>query len=397
MIKFFKFSALQYIAIFISIGVNFFLAKYLSKDNYGIYSLGLVYYNIIYGITDFGLERNGLVKLNNSKFNFFLEEVYSQVLVRVATIVLVTFISLFYAVTQKNFNIICWYIVAGFIHSTLPKYFFDYKYKFIQESFILILDRLAFVSLIVLSFYGNNLTNFTIAIAYTVGRFLYVVMSSFALWKNPKRQIKWEEVLKKTRYTFKNNFVFWLSTTSNVFLLFFNQLLLGTKTGYGALAVFAFAMQFVSMLRIIQTQFLRWNTPKISELISSNKMSFRRLNSFLFRSFLFSFFSSLLLFIAASLIIEKFYPNFSESVPVLIVLCIWSVFYGPGIINSFILSNKISGNIFLLISILTTSCSVILGYVFKADAFKMAVAISVSHTTAMFIQYYLSFKNYDKS
>ncbi len=397
MIKFLKFSGLQYLGVGLSILINFFLAKYLIKENYGLYSLGTVVYNIIYGLNNYGLERNGLVRLNNSILSNFIEEGLAQVMIRSGLIIIISVSCIIYFIADPNFNILIWYILAGLIHSLVPKYFFDFRGMFIYESWISLIDRVVYFGILVFAFISHEFTNLYLGIAYLIGRMVYTVLCLKLLSINQENSVDWSVAISKLKELFKGNFVFWLATASNVLLLYFNQLLLGTKNGTASLAIFSFAMQFISLLRILQTQVLRWNTPMLSQKISQNILSFFDVRRVLFKAFIFSLGASILLYFSAAFVIKIYYQTFSQSIDVLAVLCFWSVFYGPGIIISFILSNRISGNIFLIISLGSALLSVFLGYVFQADAFMMSIAIASSHMLAIFFQFYLIFRSYAKN
>ena len=78
------------------------------------------------------------------------------------------------------------------------------------------------------------------------------------------------------------------------------------------LAIFSFALQFVSLLRIFQNQYLRWNIPELSKRISEETLDFKTINKHLFKALVLSLISSLILYFVASFIIINFWLSLSS-------------------------------------------------------------------------------------
>lgn len=394
--KFLKFSFLQYVAVFLSIIANFFLAKYISKDNYGLYSLGLVFFNIINGICDYGLERNGLVRLNkfikgNDDDEYMVQFITRTFITVVFSVALVGYILI------EGFSIyLCFYILATLVVSIVPKYYFDFHNGFIKESGFLIADRFSFVAMVLLLFFSRNLTVFSLALVYFISRFIYFLLALSEAFKH-KNQLVFNTFIvirAKIVQLFKDNVLFWLVTVFNIILLYVNQLVLTSNSGVKTLATFAFAMQFISLLRILQTQYLRWNTPFISNEISHDRLSFQTINKILLKGLAFSAVASIGLYFCASFIISRFYPKFHDSIPILLILCLWSVIYGPGLVNSLILSNKIAPHKFFILSVSFTVLSITANVLLGSGAMITTFSIIVPHSISIFIQYYFTYRSY---
>ncbi len=391
--NFFKFSILQYIGILISLLINFFLAKNISQENYGIYSLGLVLFNTIIGVKDYGLERNSLVRLN--LFSSNLRREYTvQFIVRLLVLILLFILFSFYIKYNRYLPHLYLYTLGAFVFSITPKFFFDFNKEFVKESLIALYDRVFYLVAILCFFVFDMLDVFYISLSYFLSRLIYFLLTLKSLnsWLDFSN-VNYLEIKK----IFSKNFLFWLTTVFNTVLLSANQLVLSSKKGVLDLAIFSFALQFVSLLRILQNQFLRWQVPELSKKISNNELSIGFINKKLLNSLLFSLIFSTLLYLSASLLVTNFYPNYIESIDVLAILCLWSIFYGPGIVNSFILSNKIRPFVFFIISIFFASVSLFANVVLNADYILTAFIIVIPHTLSMFIQYYLTLKNYARN
>ncbi len=392
--NFFKFSFLQYIGILISLFINFFLAKNITQENYGLYSLGLVLFNTIIGVKDYGLERNSLVRLNSNIGGDIKDEYTAQFLVRLLVLFFLFLLSFLYIEYNNYLSYLYFYIFGAIIFSITPKFFFDFNKQFVKESIITIFDRLFFLIAIFSLFYFNKLEIYSISLFYLLSRGIYFILTikSLRFWVSISniKKVKINKILNE-------NFLFWLTTVFNTILLNVNQLVLSSNQGVLDLAIFSFALQFVSLLRILQNQFLRWQVPELSKKISENTLTINLINKKLLKSFFFSLIFSLLLYISASVIITFFYQKYLESLKVLLILCVWSVFYGPGIVNSFILSNKIKSSYFFMISIFFTSVSLLMNVFFNANYIITALIIVIPHTISIFVQYYLTNINYADS
>ncbi|CAL2094240.1 membrane hypothetical protein [Tenacibaculum sp. 190524A02b] len=389
--NFFKFSFLQYIGILISLLINFFLAKNISQENYGIYSLGLVLFNTIIGVKDYGLERNSLVRLNLYSPSCVKVEYTSQFIVRLFILLFLFVLSSFYIEYNNYQSYLYLYSLGAIVFSITPKFFFDFNKQFVRESLIALCDRAFYLIAILCFFVFDKLEVFYISLSYFLSRLIYFILTL----KSLKSWIDFRVIdYLKVKKIFNENFLFWLTTVFNTILLSANQLVLSSKQGVLDLAIFSFALQFVSLLRILQNQFLRWQVPGLSEKISNNNLSISYINKKLIKSLLFSLTFSILLYISAGIIITNFYPNYTKSIRVLAILCIWSIFYGPGIVNSFILSNKIKPFVFFIISTFFASVSLFANVLLNADYILTALIIVIPHTISMFVQYYLTLKNY---
>jgi len=391
-INFIKFSSLQYVSIIISFGLNFFLAKNTSQEDYGIYSLGLLLFNTIIAVKDYGLERNSLVRLNLAKLNSNLREEYSsQFIVRLLTLIFLVILGTFYIIFNDLGFYLYFYLLAAFFLSITPKFFFDFNNFFIKESFLSIFDRLIILFLLISLYVYENFDIFYISLSYFISRLFYFILtiSDLRNWIGYKF-IKQNIIKNILSY----NFLFWLTSVFNIILLNINQLVLTSKGGVLDLAVFSFALQFISILKILQNQFLRWKIPDLSKMISQHSLSIAKINKVLFRAFLFSAVFSSIIYFIASIVINNYFLEYKASLEVLLILCVWSIFYGPGLINSYILSNKIKPSIFFIVSVFFTSVSLFMNVLFEIDYILTAYIIVIPHTVSMFVQYYLTYKNY---
>ncbi|WP_348706951.1 hypothetical protein [Tenacibaculum sp. 190524A02b] len=367
------------------------MAKNISQENYGIYSLGLVLFNTIIGVKDYGLERNSLVRLNLYSPSCVKVEYTSQFIVRLFILLFLFVLSSFYIEYNNYQSYLYLYSLGAIVFSITPKFFFDFNKQFVRESLIALCDRAFYLIAILCFFVFDKLEVFYISLSYFLSRLIYFILTL----KSLKSWIDFRVIdYLKVKKIFNENFLFWLTTVFNTILLSANQLVLSSKQGVLDLAIFSFALQFVSLLRILQNQFLRWQVPGLSEKISNNNLSISYINKKLIKSLLFSLTFSILLYISAGIIITNFYPNYTKSIRVLAILCIWSIFYGPGIVNSFILSNKIKPFVFFIISTFFASVSLFANVLLNADYILTALIIVIPHTISMFVQYYLTLKNY---
>ena len=391
-----KFSSLNYFQSFLSFSASIFLARNIGKELYGEYALGLIFFNILSTIIQFGSEKTlirDLVQKKEPK-SVLKAATFINIFISLTALISIFIWLYFQSISISGVAIITLFSFAGICLGLSPAAWFDYKGEIHFQALLLLVEKLFFlVSIFVILFFSKNssLTAFYAALAFLVCRLACALKEWHFVFSD------FEGESTKTLFYLKqilsNNVWIWIAVLGNMLMSQGNQLILKSDTSSSELASYAIAFQLIMMIRLFQRQIVRLMSPAIAELtkLGSNNMKFirRRMHKYYFLSLISSLVLVIPLFIISPVLIKVVVgPQYLDAVPIFRILLIWISLFGLALVNNQFLISFNLNRTFLLITTFFGIISLFLSYsmipIYQGRG--AAISLLVSHYGSIFTQ-----------
>jgi len=259
------FSFLNYSQAGISFLITILLARNIAKNEFGEYSYLIALTNILIVVMQFGTDKTlvrDLVQKPNSNNTLWSASIV-WFLTGIFTIVSI-YLWFSNSVSYNQVSgLLLIFLLIGFLKGMTPILWFDFKRVMNLHAFFSVIERIIYLSLIVLLFYVFEQPKlFYIAISIFTSRLLLFLYEWSYIIKNVP--LKFEESIKNIKNILKNNYFVWFASIGNLAMTHFNQVILKEYTNTIQLAYYGLAFQFIMLLRLFQSQFLRLISPKIA-------------------------------------------------------------------------------------------------------------------------------------
>jgi len=391
-----SFSILNYTQAALGFLITIFLARTLSKTDFGYYTFGMIFFNSFFVLTSFGLDKSqvrDIIQLAEDKWRFHVNATWLKVLVGgiliSATALWVLFFG--YAESIKN-TVLLLGSISGVIFALSAKAWYDAIGGLHRHAIITLCERIIFFLSVILII--NLVLGSTI---------LIYIFSTLLLLKGIVTSYEWASIkdrsihyFVKAKSSFKkiisSNVWLWLAAIGNLIMVQCNQLILENNDGLSALAAFGLAFQIVHFIKILQGQILRLATPQIAKVTIDQHTSeiMRNLIRLCGLSLLLTLMIVIPFYFFIPIFIETVIGvNFSDSIPVFNVLLLWVSIYGIAIINNqFLVSLKLE-RFYFGITILFGIGSLFLSFLFIEyyGAIGAAYSLLVSHGCSIIAQF----------
>ena len=389
------FSGLNYLQSGLSFLTSLLLARELGQYEYGYFTYGIIFTNTLSVITQFGLDKTlvrDLVQRKDSEKILYAASFLKLVLSILSILGVLLWMLVFSNFESARIYIVLLCTISGCLLGISPKAWFDVKGKIQEHAYILLLDRFIFFvgSMFFLFIFRNDMIIINVCIAMLLGR---LVMSYYE-WKFIKQSTELpivKDLLGFVRSAVRTNLWVWFAAIGNLMMTHVNQLLVDLQMGPGELGLYGFALQLITLVKILQNQILRLSTPSISKVVEQEDYSLI-LRSFV-KNCLLSLGSTILVLLPAFLLAPWFIRNFvgadfMAAVPVFNALCLWVLLFGVALIaNQFLLSFHMQKAYFYT-TVFFGLLSVYLAYVLIGayGAVGAAFSLIIAHFGSIFIQ-----------
>jgi len=390
-----RFSSLSYLQAGISFLVAILLARHLGPDLYGMYTYGIVFNTSLFILIQFGLDKTlvrDLVQKENPAA-YLLAACWIKFLLVIAGLsILLVWGFLMAAHQPDKVAIAVLFGISGCLFGLSPRAWFDYIGKIQLHASLLLLERILSLGGVGYLLFWAQPTALVVkvGIVLLVGRLLLAIFEwSYVYARIPK--ISFQKVRQLIRPLLLENAWVWLAAINNLLMTNANQIILDQKAGAEALGFYGFALQLIMLVQLMQGQLLRLATPSIAQTVQQHKGKKR------FRKYLKDI--GLCLGLTLVLLIPVYFlaPHFigwlggrdyDGALPVLRVLCIWSIVYGIALINNQYLLSFHLQKVFFWITLIFGLLSIGLVFYFIPIYGTVGAAFSllVSHSGSVLVQ-----------
>ena len=375
------------------------LFQTLGDENFGLIHLAFSILTLYAIFVRFGYDFNAPVKI--AKFSENPEEVsyvnrIISLRVFLSMILFLVSIPIIFLFFESNFNKILIFSFTILISESLnPLFYFQGKNKILPQVILNFLSKSIYIILILLFISGSNdayLANFFYGLSISVFYIIYWIR-----YFNKSAITNLGFSIKKIIYSFKENFIFFISSTYAHFSINSALILLSIFVNDKELGRFTLAYKVAFILRMVPIFFIQSALQQASKSFTKSKEEYKVYTSKYFKfGLLITFVISSLSYIFSDLIIYIFAHekiNYSSNIlslisfiPFLAMLNFKNVTYILVNDLKFILNKATFYTlIFMLIS------SLILSYLY--GGYGMAISLLLTELFSFFIHYFLIKKN----
>ncbi len=390
------YSTLNYLQAGFSFAIALLLARKLGAEQYGYYTYGIVFNTTFFILIQYGLDKTlvrDLVQKSEEAATILISGTLLKLIITLLGVLLMVIWGFVFGGDElKKVYIALLFGVSGSIYGIGPRAWFDFKGKIQNHAVFLFIERLIFFSgTIYLLFRGGEQ-----AIILLVGWVLLIgrLIMSFFEWSFVVRTIekpKWKSVKASLKpLIFQNSWV-WLAAINNLIMTNANQLILDQQLGTKQLGYYGLAFQLIMLVQLMQGQVLRLTTPSIAEAVQKTK-GWGILNKYrldLLRCVGLTIAMLIPIYFLAPYLIEWLVgKDYAGALPVLRVLCFWSLVYGLALINNqYLLSYHLQKS-FFSITLVFGLISIYLVYAFIPLYGVVGAALSLltAHFGSVFVQ-----------
>lgn len=399
------FSALNYLTAILPLLLSLVLARNMSAELYGLYMLSLVGFNIFSIVGQIGSDKTLIIALSRSEnprntlFNVTKAKWSAFVIVSMLLLIVVAF----GGVVNSQLYFLFFGALTGLFFALSPRQWHDFNSTQHIGQIILFLERLIFVivSLCIVCFFKpSKFVVLAIVIMSLILR-LFSTLFDTKLIMNKCVSIQFFS-LRQLRIVFVDNVFIILASLGNLLMTQANQLALSSVSGVASLASFGLAMQFVSVIRLGQRQFLRLQIRNLSELNKDAEkiIYLRTLRSYTLKSLLITLSLGTLIYAVFPVINRYFLHNEYKDVRIiLLVLIAWMMVLGVSLgLNQLVLTRGLRKSYFyvtIFYGILSLFLSVKLSIIYSG--LGTAIALLMSHLMSVLTQLYLVLKDLKKN
>lgn len=390
-----KFSSLNYLQSFLSFGASILLARTIGKELYGNYALGLIFFNILSTINQFGSEKTLVRDLvqNDEPKSVLKAATYINLAVSVLTLSGVGIWLFFQNMASENTAIVALFAIAGTCLGLSPIAWFDYQGRIHRQALLFALEKLLFFSAVCFILFVGKSGDLALqaAAAFFLCRLTIAVPEWLFVFRN------FSGTSKKTNFYIKkllfNNFWIWLAVIGNLLMTQANQLILRSASDTSQLASYAIAFQLIMLVRLLQRQLMRLMAPSIAELtntvLENAKYVRKKMHRYYSLAAAVTIVLILPLFVLAPFLITTVAGNqYTDSIPIFQVLLVWISLFGVGLINNQFLIGFGLNRSYLLVTMTFGLLSLGLAFILipKFGGVGAAMSLLLSHFGSIITQ-----------
>ncbi len=384
----------------ISFLVNFWLARKLGAAEYGVLGYGLLVGQICTIVIGFSSERT-LVRdlVQSSDRNAMLS---ASLVLRGLMALLVVGYCVVWALVSDTLDdkaipmllCSCW----GAFSALTSRGWLDSQYQMHIHAAVQLAERACYavcvVVLVIYAFEGHY--SIVAAACLLIARFASLLVEwGFALRTFRPRLTLVRENLK---FLVQQNSLILAAAIANLFMTHANQLQLERYFGTSELAAYQIAWQVILMVQLFQSQMVRLLAPRTAELTDVANSS-GAIRGVLLRYMGYMLAASALLLVpvvvvAPWIIAAVLSEEYLAAVPILRILAVWALLYGPGLVlNQFLLGLRLQKTYFVIV-ILAGAAALGLGQLFVPTygANSVAWVLLGCHSCSMIAQFVLVFR-----
>lgn len=335
------FSSLNYIQAALSFVISMVLARVLGAELYGYYTYGIVFNTTVFILVQFGLDKTlvrDLVQKRNVDHLIWASSFLKLGLSVLALVGVVIWSIGFSEESALKAYIAILFTASGVVYGISPRAWFDYTGQIQQHARLMLFERVFFFlgTLSILFLYEAEHVVWMIAVVLLIGRFLMSLME-WRYVRRTVRRVRFKYLRRPIRdMVFRNSWV-WLAALSNLCMTHVNQFVLDAKLGTDQLGYYGLAFQLIMLVQLLQSQVLRLATPSIAQTVNTG--SGREIQLKYRRDML------LCIGVTVMMLVPIYYASpwlikllvgseYLGALPVLRVLCFWSLVYGVALINN---------------------------------------------------------------
>ena len=394
-----RFSSLNYLQSILSFGVSMLLAREMGKSAYGAYVYGLVFYNSLSVLNQFGQDKTlvrDLVQRGNPDTVFAAAtwvKLFSSAILLVGVFVWLAF-------SDKDFDtsvsvIAC--AITGVLWGIGPMAWFDYKGKMSQHALQGAVEKLIYICLaaLIIFFWRDKQVVAKVVLALLTARVIMSVVEWSFVWHTISRPF--DAIGPYIRQIIKDNTWVWLATIGNLLMTQANQLILESYSGKAELANYGLGFQIIMLVRLFQRQIQRLATPAISAVTDKKSGVVAKSAAIKMYKYCGLVFGLTLVFVVPIYLLAPWFvpllagEKFLDAVPVLNILLVWVSLYGAALINNqFLLGLHLQRSLFWTTTIFGLFSLFLAWWLIPIyQARGAALSLLIAHFSSIAVQFYL--------
>ena len=401
------YSTLNYIQAALSFAISLVLARRLEAEIYGYYTYGMVFNSTFYILIQYGLDKTlvrDLVQRSKKATTILFTGTLIKIGITLFGILLLATWSLFFSDTPLlKVYLALLFGLSGGIFGIGPRAWFDYMGKMQLHAYLMLIERIVFFgcTMVLIFYYPSEQIVLQIGWILLGGRLLMGLME----WSFIRKSIgkfNWLAVKATFRpILFKNSWV-WLAAINNLLMTNANQLILDQEMGTVQLGYYGLAFQLIMLVQLMQGQLLRLATPSIAQAVKEVKgwKILKKYRVDLLRCLGLTLLVLIPIYFVAPYLIEFLVgKDYAGALPILQVLCFWSIIYGLAIINNQYLLSYHLQKPFFFITLIFGIISIFLVYTFLPlfGGKGAALSLLVAHFGSVFVQSIFVFQKMRKN
>lgn len=387
-------AGLNYATAFLGFATSFVLAKSIPVEEFGALTGCMLVAQITATVAGFGGERTLLHHIAQSKNAslVFAAHILKTAAVATAFAPLALAYICFHAQTLDQKLALGFFMLSGVFFALSPRAFLDLHMRMLTHTRIMLLEKFAFAApTLTLALTLPGCVSLTLIATLFLASRLASVAAQYA-YAGIKLRTTFGKVAAIALRLLKNNLLVCISSMGNLALTHISPLLVETLHSPEELAVYGIAFQMVALAQLLQNQFLRIHAPEIAFATdrSANRGPLQpHLRKITARMALFSVLTVTPAIVLGHLLIVAILPeNYFAATKPLMILGIWSLLVGPGmILNQFLMGLRLEHHVLTATAI---SATLVITFSFllipRLGALGCAISILLAHPFSISFQ-----------
>ncbi len=281
----------------------------------------------------------------------------------------------------------------GVASALTPMAWYDFRRKMHFQTFLMFLEKMFFAAAVIAVVFVAGVVispvlaaalMMTAAVIGILSQWLLIANDVASMPRNHPKQLVWQ---------LKSNFPVVLAALGNMCMTHVNQFILAGLVGKASLAHYTIAFQLTRIVHLFLGQYVRIFAPEIAASTSPDNLKTPLAVNCFWRHVVRALFVATLIatfvFFAGRFAILYFLPpSFGPSIPILFVLCLWCIVFGPAtIINRFLLCIHMQ-NWFLISALVFGILAIILGILLipQFEGIGVAMSLLIGHASSAIFQ-----------
>lgn len=400
------YSGLHYLQSALSFCVTILLARIMGKTHYGYFTYGMVFFNTLSTLNQFGTEKT-LIR------DLIQKEKPGTVLISATTVnLMISFIALlgiaiwtfFFSDNSGAVSVtILACAMAGTLLGLSPMAWFDFKGHMRWQASLSVAERVVYLGLAagVIFFWRDNAVAAKVAMGLLIAR----ALASIVEWMYVKQTIESPlgDISAGVRNILRDNVWVWLADIGNLLMTQVNQIILKHQAGPEELALYGFSFQTIMLIRLLQRQMMRLTAPSIASVTGDADGSYKEAKRKMFRYCGLTLGLTLvvvmpLYFLAPTIIRLLVGVKYLDAVPTLNVLLLWISIFGIALINNQFLLGLRLQRVYFWSTLSFGVLSVVLAWVLVPTMKSQGAALSllIAHFLSIIVQFILVLNKMNK-
>lgn len=374
--------------------VNFYLARTLGAEGYGLVSYGLVIATVVFTVVNFGAERTLVrdIVQREDKPRVLTASLALRALLGLLVGVLVAAIVLSSGASREKALVVMLCTVAACFWALYPVAWFDAHYRMHHQALVTLVERILYGVGILAMIRSDSLSEAVTVAALLLGTRALSLLAQMLLTRRSVR-FDFGGFAANAKGLLRGNAYIVAAALANLMISHWNQLSLESRLSLEHLGYYSLAFQLIAVVTLLQNQVLRFFAPRVAELTATGADPFlaaRKLSTYMAFGAVVSAGIVLPLLLAAPWLIRSvFGGEYLPALSPLRVLGAWVVFTGAArMINSYLVSLHLDQTFFWSAAIAGV-LAVALGWWLIPIQAETGVALSllISHPVSVAVQY----------